>query len=256
MPENNILLIIPAFEESRRLPPFLESLGDAVAAANPSLAGNITIRVVDDGSRTEEAAAMARAVATAAHRFPFIAPIHRLDANIGKGGAVYAGWDDCDPGNARWLGFVDADGAVSPDEVVRVANQLLESGKDGNEALFAVRYPAPDGFVQRSPLRDLMGHGFSRLVRWFFRLPIEDTQCGLKFVPAAAYHRARPSFTEFRFCFDVELAYRLIEAGVRIRAIPIHWHESPGSSINVFSVLRMFQSLLRLRRQLGSRIKN
>ena len=44
---------------------------------------------------------------------------HRLPDNVGKGGAVYTGWDlDCE---SEWLGLLDADGSIPPREVLRLS---------------------------------------------------------------------------------------------------------------------------------------
>jgi dolichyl-phosphate beta-glucosyltransferase len=88
------------------------------------------------------------------------------------------------------------------------------------------------------------------LVRFFFRLPVPDTQCGFKVVPAAAYRAVRGELREHRFCFDVELTLYLQRARVEITAVPIDWAESPGSRVRPSTVRDMFFSLLRLRRRL------
>lgn len=252
MPESNppeITLVIPAYREAGRLPPFLEVLGSAIEEAG--LAERLRVVVVDDGSPPDESRAMDAAVGRLRANHRFIAPMRREPHNLGKGGTVYAGWDHEDAG-ARWLGFVDADGAASAAETVRLLGQVLAipGGRDPLPAVYAVRYPAPENQVRRSALRGLLGRVFSLITFVLFRFPLRDTQCGLKFVPAAAYRAIRPKLTEMRFCFDIELTHRLLESGTPVRTVPISWHESPGSKLSPGSAVRMFRSLLRLRRDL------
>lgn len=242
-PTGRILLVIPSFRESARLPAFLESLCQVVAS------GNIPIEIltVDDGSGESEAAAMLESVRHLQGKYPFLQNALILPSNLGKGGAVYAGWDSAIDGRYAWLAFVDADGAVSPDETVRVLT--MTSGRDtaGDECLFAVRVSDGGTKVRRTPIRKVLGNLFRFLVRLCFSLPCRDTQCGLKCIPAHAYREVADSLIESRFVFDVELAAWLVRAGYQIEEHPISWEESPGTSLNLGSALKMLLSLLSIR---------
>ena len=46
-----------------------------------------------------------------------------LEKNQGKGGAIYSGWDQADPEKYKWIAFVDADGAISPQETLNFLSQ-------------------------------------------------------------------------------------------------------------------------------------
>ena len=78
-------IVIPAYNEGRRLPDYLPRLCEALAKS--SLPWRITI--VDDGSREDDSRRMRECVRLCGEQVSF----HRLPANVGKGGAVYAGWD-------------------------------------------------------------------------------------------------------------------------------------------------------------------
>ena len=243
------LLVVPAFRESRRLPAFLERLCTAIADAS-ALAGGVDVQVVDDGSGDREAQLVGDLVAELGPRFPFLRPPILLERNVGKGGAVYAGWDSAHDDHLR-LAFVDADGAVSESEVVRVLAGIDTSAPDpGKDALFAARVASEDVEIRRTPLRGVLGRGFRLIVRLLFRLPCRDTQCGFKTIPAQAYRQLRPHLREHRFCFDVELAWCLHDAGFRIHEQPISWSESPGSRVHLGTALQMLVSLIRLRLRL------
>lgn len=244
-------VVIPAFEESRRLPPFLAELADAIVAGD--IARDVAVEVIDDGSRPDERDAMAHAVDNVRRSHDFVRPIVSLPRNVGKGGAVYAGWDRAGE-TAIWGAFIDADGAVIADEAVRVLKLALDGWVGAPEpdrrAVFAARYPMHPG-VERTLLRGALGWTFSMLVRGMFGFPVRDTQCGCKAAPLQAYRTFRGDLVEMRFCFDVELTRRLIGAGVEIRGEPIRWHESPGSKLRLRSAASMLVSLIELRAKLG-----
>lgn len=238
-----LLLVIPCYHESGRLPGFLPGLCAALSDAGLPVA----VQVCDDGSGEEEQARLRAVVDALRLVHSLLRPLATLSENKGKGGAVYAGWGLAT--TEEFVGFVDADGAVSAAETTRVAAIALSAAQSG-AATIAVRVNGAGRRVQRTPVRLVTGLGFRALVRLLFGLPIPDTQCGCKIVPAAAWRTLQPHLQESRFCFDVELLCHLIRHGIRLHAVPIDWVESPGSRIRPATVTEMLISLLRLRRRL------
>jgi glycosyltransferase involved in cell wall biosynthesis len=237
-----LLLVIPAYHESRRLPRFLPELCEALRA----LGSQVAVQVVDDGSGPAEERLVGAFVDELRERHPFVRALHCLGTNRGKGAAVYAGWDLAD--DEVWLGFVDADGAVPAAEVVRLA-MMAEREAATSRAIFAVRVSGAGRTVTRTLSRRITGRVFRWLVHWLFDIPVPDTQCGLKFVSAASYRDLRSRLREMRFCFDVELTCLLLAAGVEIIPVPIDWHESPGGKVHPRAIVEMIASLMRLRRR-------
>ena len=238
------LLVIPCFRESARLPSFLPGLCEALTAS----ALPVEIQVIDDGSGGAEQAAMGAFIESLRFRFELLRPLHTRPVNLGKGAAVYRGWDLAT--DEELVAFVDADGAVPATEVVRVLTLAAEA-KSRSHALYAVRVMGAGRRVKRTLVRRLTGQVFRWLTRFFFRLPVVDTQCGFKIVPTAAYRTVRGLLREHRFCFDLELTIYLQREGVTIESIPIDWAESPGSRVRPTTIRDMFFSLLRLRRRLS-----
>ena len=239
---SEILLVLPAYRESRRLPPFLRKLCVAMAA-EPNL--HVSLQVVDDGSGSKEQESVREVCADLQATYPFLVDPLLLTRNRGKGGAIYAGWKAAAESN-RWLAFVDSDGAVAPQEVVR----FLKTARDADatsECVFAARLGEEGTEVKRTFLRGLMGKVFRLLVKITHQLPIPDTQCGLKAVPRALFDKVHPFLTEERFCFDIDLARNLKALGIKFRIVPISWSESPGSTINALTTLRMFLTVFLLR---------
>jgi dolichyl-phosphate beta-glucosyltransferase len=242
-----VLLVIPCFKERRRLPGFLDTLCPAIEASGLP----IDLLAVDDGSGKEESQFLNELITRQRERWAFVRPALLLERNRGKGGAVYCGWDHAQDSN-RWLAFVDADGAISASEIIRVLKQVTRGTTSGGEqqSWFGVRTGAEGTKVDRTPLRKVTGRVFALMVRILFGMPVPDTQCGFKIVPRNWFRTCRKNLIEERFCFDIEMTYWLQRHGVSITSIPISWKETAGSHLGLNHVLQMFGSVLVLRRRL------
>ena len=235
------LLVIPCYSERERLPWFLPEMCEAV-----KVVPGVRIRVVDDGSPPDQQAWLAAYVDGLREEYPHLDPAQLNPQNLGKGGAVYSGWDR--PDGAELLAFADADGAVPATEIVRL---LHLAGGQPEKAHYAVRTGGSGTRVIRRVHRRIAGAVFRWLVRGLFRFPLPDTQCGFKAIPEKPFTAIRPLLQELRFTFDVELTWHLLRGGVAIEAVPINWTESPGSRLGPGSAWAMFRSLRSLRRRLG-----
>ena len=238
-PRVDIGLVIPCYRESGRLPGFLPRLCDALAEGPVPLA---EVLVVDDGSGPAEADALDGFIESVRARCGFVRPLLRLPRNVGKGATVLAGWDEL-AGRCRLLAFTDADGAVPAPEVARVLR--LASGLRGTVAVFGSRTDRHR--VERKVYRRIASLLFRGLVHGLFPLPVRDTQCGLKVVPADAYRAIRPALRETGFLFDVELALNLVRHGCPVREEPVEWHEKEGSHLRASHGLGMFVALIGMR---------
>lgn len=236
------LLVIPAFEESTRLPAYLEELAREIEKQSSFSA---RILVVDDGSRQLEQEALARAVRETAISHPCILNPLLLSVNVGKGGAIMAGWDS--DHTAKWLCFADADGATPAREIMRVF-QLVVGQTHRRDSYFASRVKLLGRDVRRKSSRHLMGRVYATLVGMLIHPGVYDSQCGFKIVSEEAFRLVKDVLTEKRFAFDVELLAALIDAEMSIEEVPIDWTDIPGSKVSfVKDTIRMFVSLLRIR---------
>jgi glycosyltransferase involved in cell wall biosynthesis len=92
---------------------------------------------------------------------------------LGKGGVIAETFGRSD---AELVGFVDADGATPPDEMLRLARTATHT--DG--AIASRRHPAAVLPARRPLSRQITSAGFAAVVRRVMRLPYADTQCGAK----------------------------------------------------------------------------
>jgi dolichyl-phosphate beta-glucosyltransferase len=241
-PAYDTLLVIPCYKESARLPVFLRELCLALAKL-----GAVHVVVVDDGSGVEEIEATRAEVDALRQEHPFLRPLLSLPVNIGKGGAVYAGWRET-RGEA-WLGFVDADGSCPATEVCSLIELAREQPPPGG-ALFASRVKILGKKVERLFSRHLLGRVYATLVSELLDIPVYDSQCGLKLLPAAAWRQIKDSLQVTGFSFDVELLCRLLDSGWKVTEVPIDWHETPGSHIRLLrDSWRMFSEVLEIKRR-------
>jgi dolichyl-phosphate beta-glucosyltransferase len=229
-------IAIPAYNEGLRLPHYLPRLCEALAGS--SLTWRITI--IDDGSREEDSRRMRECARLCGEQIRF----HRLPINLGKGGAVYAAWDLTD--DSEWVGLLDADGSIPPQEVIRVLSMLTQ--EDPPDAFFASRCKILGRTVHRSWLRHICGRVFATLVAVMTRIPVYDSQCGFKLVRRKFYEAVRSRLCEKRFAFDVELLVALRRAGARIIEVPIDWFDVPGSKLHFLrDSAQMLAAVIRMR---------
>jgi glycosyltransferase involved in cell wall biosynthesis len=186
----------------------------------------VKILVVDDGSGETESASTRDRVESLRKEYPCLQELLLLPENLGKGAAIYAGWNKSR--EADWLAFVDADGACSAAEVARLLTM-----PHGNSALFASRVKMLGRRVDRLFKRHLLGRVFATLVSELLHVPVYDSQCGLKKVPRAAFEKIASRLEVTGLAFDVELMVALLDTGCQIQEVPIDWHEVPGGKVNL-----------------------
>jgi dolichyl-phosphate beta-glucosyltransferase len=232
----SVHLVVPCYRESARIGGFLPDLCREMTAL-----GGVQVLVVEDGSDSGEAEWMRRIVDDLRAEHSCLLPLKSLPENLGKGGAVYAGWRE--HGDAEWLAFVDADGACPVAEVVRLVGMT-----NTKSALFASRIKMLGRRVDRLLKRHLLGRVYATLVSEMLAVPVYDSQCGLKLVPRAAFERISDRLEVTGFAFDVELMVALLDTGCVIHEVPIDWHEVPGGKVDLLrDSWRMARDVWRIR---------
>ena len=240
MSDEGLLLVVPCFRESDRIGAFLPGLCAALSAC-----GGVSVLVVEDGGGADEQARMSALIDGWRAQFSFLLPPLLLRENIGKGGAVSAGWNENK--SAKWLGFVDADGSCPAVEVARLIT-MARSETDPPRAIFASRVKMLGRKIDRRLKRHLLGRIYATLVSELLDIPVYDSQCGLKLVPAAAFEKVRRALAVRGFDFDAELLLALSQSGCEVIEAPIDWHDTPGGKIRlVRDALHMIRDVLAIR---------
>jgi len=230
-----ISIIIPAYNEEKRLPPFLDGL--LVFALGSER--RYEIIVVDDGSRDGTFNLGRRA--SRKHKGLSVV---RLKRNRGKGYAVKRGFFKAKA--PIWV-FMDADGAFLPREVEHNLHYFQE-GYDvviGSRAIVSLRK-----LPWHLRWRKLLGAVFNVFVRVLLGVPFLDTQCGFKMFRARV---VRPVFRELnirRFGFDMELMFLIHRRGIKTKEAAVSWEHIKGSKVNfLWDAISMFINILQVRQR-------
>ena len=239
------LLVTPVWNDSVRLEHFGIELAKVLAISDL----NITWVIADDGSDTEEVLQLERLMEKFSQIYSDVL-LHLHPERSFKGGAIYQSWQQFP--DADYYAFVDADGAVSADEFMRMLNCAAVS-ENLDMSFVAVRQFSGSLAVYRSLLRRATFHLFRTLVRGIVGLKWMDTQCGAKVISGRSYRAVSERLVEDGFVFDVELLATLEQDAWPITELPIMWQEIPGSKLRLWRDLWfMTRGLVRIRRRLNT----
>lgn len=233
-------IVIPAYNESQRLPKTLETLLSYIETSPD----NWEIVIVDDGS-TDDTYALAQAHASSVVR------LIRNPGNRGKGFSVRHGMLEA---RGEWRLFSDADlstpiadfetlfaAAVRQDAAIAIGSRALD------RSLVSIR---------QSAFREWSGRLFNLLMRLLTQLPFHDTQCGFKLYRADAAGQVFSRQRLTGFSFDVEDLVIGAHLGIRTVEVPVHWQNAEGTKVSLMAGLRSFIDLFRIRwNQLNGRYR-
>jgi dolichyl-phosphate beta-glucosyltransferase len=227
-------IVIPAYNEERRLPSTLDAV---FAWLEGSPYRDAEVLVVDDGS-TDGMAAFVEGRRLQEPRLRLV----RNPGNRGKGYAVRHGMLEA---QGDWILFSDADLSAPIEELPR----LLSAAQESNAAV-AIGSRALDRSligVHQSRWRELSGIFFNRIVRLTTGLPFADTQCGFKLFRRDAARRIFPLQRLDGFSFDVEDLFIAKSLGLPSIEVPVHWNNVEGTKVGMAQGIASFLDLLRIR---------
>jgi dolichyl-phosphate beta-glucosyltransferase len=226
-------VVVPAFNEARRLPRYLEEIvGYFEARAEP-----YEVIVVDDGSSDDTVIA----VEALGRRHPAIRVL-RLPSNEGKGAAVRRGMLAAE---GVYRLFADADGATPISELPRLEAALMR-GADIAIGSRAVSEPGVEVVARRH--RVAAGRVFSWMVSRIGVHGVADSQCGFKAFTATAADHLFGRLVTRGFGFDVELLLRAQAERYRVEEIPVNWCDQADSKVGVLrDGPRMLAEILKAR---------
>jgi dolichyl-phosphate beta-glucosyltransferase len=229
----DLSMVIPAYNEARRLPPTLARLRDYLEAG----ADTYEVLVVDDGS-TDDTVAVAQAVA---REWPQL-EVLTLPHNQGKGAAVREGMLHA---RGALRAFSDADLSTPIEELPRLRSHLAGAC---HVAIASRDAPGSDIQVHQPRWREFMGRTYNRILRLLVLPGIRDTQCGFKLFTSEAAEACFAPLETFRFGFDAEVLVRARRRGWEIAEVPVRWRHVEESRVGgIGDALRMLYDLVRLR---------
>ena len=233
----HLSLIVPAYNEERRIADSMRQIGEFLAAQSFSA----ELIAVDDGGGPEGRAALEKAVA--ALPAGIAGRVIRHDVNRGKGAAVRTGaLAAC----GEYVAFIDADLATPPGELSKLVT-ALEGGAD--VAVGVRNQPGGTDMRDRRGLaRRLAGKGYAWFMQRVLLPDVSDSQCPLK---AFRQNAGRTMFGLQRidtWAFDAELLFLARRLGFRVQQVPVTWHAVEGSRLRLNARTAMeLLNLLRIR---------
>jgi dolichyl-phosphate beta-glucosyltransferase len=225
----SLSIIIPAYNEEKRLPATLLRLQEYLAASTWEFT---EIVVVDDGSR-DGTAAVAEAAGVRVLRNP---------GNRGKGYSVRHGMLEA---KGDWALFSDADLSTPIEEVVR-----LWGAAEREHAPVVIGSRAVDLSlvgVHQPFFREMSGRFFNLAMRAVTGLPFHDTQCGFKLFESAAAREIYRKQTLDGFGFDVEVLYIATHLGYRTLEVPVRWNDVAGTKVSMWLGAKGFWDPVKVR---------
>ncbi|MGH2986694.1 MAG: glycosyltransferase [Solirubrobacterales bacterium] len=221
-------IVIPAHNEEERIGPMLDAYRERCAQPDVRFlvaldrCTDATLQVVSERARADPRVSV--------HEHP----------KLGKGGVIMETFRHCD---GDLVGFVDADCATPPAELLRLA----QASQHADGAIASRRHPAAVLPVRRQAAREIASAGFAAGIRRLFRLPYGDTQCGAKVFRRQAIERMLPLISSRDFLFDVDVLLVARKLGYEIAEVPTIWIDRAGSRLSAGSDAgRMAASALRL----------
>ena len=226
MTEPSLLLLIPAYNEEKRIEPVLRDYGRYF---QEHYHGKFQLVVVLNGC-TDNTIGVVRRVAA---DYPAIRELEFHEA-IGKGGALIEGLKLAPL--ADLIGYVDADGATPPHAFLELVRHI-----SGVDCVIGSRWlPGSVLHVEQSGRRQFVSRGFHLIVQALFRMNLHDTQCGAKVMRREAVEKVHSSLRIADMAFDINLLYSLKRAGFRVLEVPTEWTDKLGSKVTV----RLFRTSL------------
>jgi glycosyltransferase involved in cell wall biosynthesis len=195
---------------------------------------NSEIIVVDDGS-TDDTRGFADKAAAATEMVSVVG----YDINRGKGGALQEAFAHSE---GSVIVFLDADLDLPPEQLPSFLDRFAELGVDAlvgakRSAMVPGRYPT---------LRRILSIAFAAVNRVLFRLPLRETQTGLKVFKREALESALPKLQTVRYAFDLELLVRIRKAGGTMAEAPVTLAPASSSGLSLGTLWEMGWDTLKI----------
>ena len=201
-------IVIPAYNESARIPATLQSILSYVRAKG----WTTEIIVVNDGSRDTTAEVV--------REFARTSPEVRLVENPGNHGKGYSVRHGMLQAVGDVVMFTDSDLSAPIEE----AELLFAAIAQGADIAIGSRWLEKGRQTHRQPLyRQFFGRCFNAVTRAVMGLKFADTQCGFKAFTRDAAQTVFQLQTIEGWGFDPEILFIAVKRGYRIVEVPVSW---------------------------------
>jgi dolichol-phosphate mannosyltransferase len=203
-----IVVIIPTYDERENLPLITARVRAAVPEAD--------VLVADDNS-PDGTGQIADGLADADDH---VQVMHRKGKE-GLGAAYLAGFDWALEHGYDVVVEMDADGSHQPEQL----HLLLEALRDADLVLGS-RYVKGGSVVNWPKSREVLSRGGNIYTRVMLGVPLKDATGGYRAFRASTLRTLDLTGVESKgYCFQVDLARRTVQSGLRVREVPIEFVE-------------------------------
>lgn len=205
MTRPQISVLMPAYNEGPRIRANILSV-DRIFR---SMGRSFEVIVVDDGSGDWT---FEQAKAAAKGRRHIV--VKRLEVNQGKGWALKEAFRLA---RGSWVVFLDSDLDIDPRQIELFFS--IQQRHDADVVIGSKRHP--DSKLDYPLKRRIVSAGYFFLVKLLFRLPLRDTQTGLKLFRSQVLKAVFPKVLVKRYAFDLELLVLAHHLGFSITEAPV-----------------------------------
>ncbi|HET7534567.1 MAG TPA: polyprenol monophosphomannose synthase [Nocardioidaceae bacterium] len=208
MTSGRVVVVIPTYNEAENIAWIVTRVRRVLPQAD--------ILVVDDGS-PDGTGRIADELAAAD---PQVLVVHR-SVKEGLGAAYLHGFRVALERGYDVIGEMDADGSHQPEQLPRLLAALEDA-----DLVLGSRW-VPGGSVVNWPwARQALSRGGNLYTRLLLGIPVRDATGGFRLFRRTTLEKIDlASVRSVGYCFQADLAWRSVEAGLRVREVPIQFVE-------------------------------
>lgn len=227
----NLSIVIPAYNEAKRITKTLEEISNYLTKHNI----NSEILVVSDGSK-DDTEKVVKELEKKIKNLRLIS----YKINRGKGYAVKTGILEA---KGKMILFTDADNSTPIEEYTKLEKKMQETK---SEIVIGSRKLEKDSIKKsQNFLRRFIGNSGNFLIQLLVLKGIKDTQCGFKLFESNSAKRIFKLQKIDRWGFDIESLSIAKRLGIKIEEVSVNWYNDTESKLNpVRDSLRTLKELL------------
>ncbi len=201
-------MVVPTYNEADNLAWIVDRLLRAVPHSD--------VLVVDDASPD----GTGRIADHLAAGDPRVSVVHRTE-KAGLGAAYLHGFDVALRAGYDVVGEMDADGSHQPEQLHRLLDALSHA-----DLVIGSRWVPGGSVVNWSPFRKALSVGGNLYARLLLGIPVRDVTAGFRLFRATTLRAIDlRGVDSVGYCFQVDLTLRTVQAGLRVREVPIDFLE-------------------------------
>lgn len=209
----SILVVIPTYNERESLPAIVARVRASVPEAH--------VLIADDNS-PDGTGAIADGIAESDES---IKVMHR-EGKAGLGAAYLAGFAWALDHGYQVVVEMDADGSHQPEQLPALLAALRDA-----DLVLGSRWVDGGGVMNWPRSRELLSRGGNRYTRLMLGVPLHDATGGYRAFRASTLRRLDlDEVASQGYCFQVDLAWRAVQRGMRVVEVPILFVERTAGS--------------------------